>query len=129
MMNAQRPLPYLIAAGLALLAAAAWWQLRPGELGEGFASGNGRIEATEMDVATKLAGRIAHIEVDEGDFVQPGQFLARMDTQELDAQLRQARSAGAPGGEWPTSPPGHGRPAREPEGSAPRPWWCSARPS
>ena len=92
MMNAQRPLPYLIAAGLALLAAAAWWQLRPDELGEGFASGNGRIEATEVDVATKLAGRIASIAVDEGDFVQPGQLLAQMDTQVLDAQLAQARA-------------------------------------
>lgn len=88
----QRPLPYLIAAGLALLAAAIWWQLRPHELGEGFASGNGRIEATEVDVATKLAGRIASIAVDEGDFVQPGQVLARMDTQALEAQLAQARA-------------------------------------
>lgn len=88
----QRPLPYLIAAGLALLAAAIWWQLRPYELGEGFASGNGRIEATEVDVATKLAGRIASIAVDEGDFVQPGQVLARMDTQALEAQLAQARA-------------------------------------
>ena len=92
MMNAQRPLPYLIAAGLALLAAAACWQLRPDKLGEGFASGNGRIEATEVDVATKLAGRIASIAVDEGDFVQPGQLLAQMDTQVLDAQLAQARA-------------------------------------
>ena len=91
-MNARRPLPYLIAAGLALLAAAAWWQLHPDELGEGFASGNGRIEATEVDVATKLAGRIASIAVDEGDFVQPGQLLAQMDTQVLDAQLAQARA-------------------------------------
>jgi HlyD family secretion protein len=88
----QRPLPYLIAAGLALLAAATWWQLRPHELGEGFASGNGRIEATEVDVATKLAGRIASIAVDEGDFVQPGQVLARMDTHALEAQLAQARA-------------------------------------
>ncbi|WP_313118189.1 HlyD family secretion protein [Ectopseudomonas guguanensis] len=85
-------LPYLLAAGLALLAAFAWWQLRPDGLGEGFASGNGRIEATEVDVATKLAGRIASIEVDEGDFVEPGQILARMDTQVLEAQLAQARA-------------------------------------
>ena len=44
-------LPYLLAAGLALLAAFAWWQLRPDGLGEGFASGNGRIEATEVDLS------------------------------------------------------------------------------
>lgn len=82
----------LLAAAVALLAATAWWQLRPNGLGEGFASGNGRIEATEVDVATKLAGRVANIEVDEGDFVEPGQVLARMDTQVLEAQLAQARA-------------------------------------
>jgi len=92
MTNAKRRLPYLIAASLALLAAAAWWQLRPAGLGEDFASGNGRIEATEVDVATKLAGRVASIDVDEGDFVEPGQILARMDTQALEAQLQQARA-------------------------------------
>ncbi len=45
-----------------------------------------------MDVATKLAGRIASIAVDEGDFLQPGQVVARMDTQVLEAQLQQARA-------------------------------------
>ncbi|MDV7212400.1 biotin/lipoyl-binding protein, partial [Azotobacter beijerinckii] len=82
----------IAAALLAGLALVAWIELRPDGLGEGFASGNGRLEATEIDVATKLAGRIAAIAVDEGDFVQPGQILARMDTQTLDAQLNQARA-------------------------------------
>jgi len=80
---------------LAALVAGGWlaWQgLQPEGLGEGFASGNGRIEATEIDVATKLAGRIAQIGVDEGDFVQPGQVIARMDTAVLDAQLSQAKA-------------------------------------
>jgi HlyD family secretion protein len=67
-----------------------WMELRPKGLGEGFASGNGRIEATEIDVATKLAGRILTVAVDEGDFVQPGQVLATMDIQVLQAQLSQA---------------------------------------
>ncbi|SDS31771.1 HlyD family secretion protein [Pseudomonas oryzae] len=80
---------------LAALAGAGWlvWQgLQPKGLGDGFVSGNGRIEATEIDVATKLAGRIAAIEVDEGTFVQPGQVLARMDTTVLQAQLSQAEA-------------------------------------
>ncbi|WUR15143.1 efflux RND transporter periplasmic adaptor subunit [[Empedobacter] haloabium] len=58
--------------------------------GPGFISGNGRIEATEIDVATKLPGRVADILVDEGEFVQAGQPLARMDTQALVAQRDEA---------------------------------------
>ncbi len=38
-------------------------------LPEGFASGNGRIEATEVDVATKLAGRLTAVVPREGDRV------------------------------------------------------------
>lgn len=78
---------------LAALTAGGWlvWQgLQPKGLGDGFVSGNGRIEATEIDVATKSAGRIVAINVAEGDFVQPGQVLARMDTEVLDAQLSEA---------------------------------------
>lgn len=80
---------------LVALAAAGWfaWQsLQPKGLGDGFASGNGRIEATEIDVATKLAGRIVEIAVDEGSFVKPGQIIARMDTEVLEAQLHQAEA-------------------------------------
>ncbi|MGN5594349.1 HlyD family secretion protein [Stutzerimonas nitrititolerans] len=82
----------MIAAVLAVVALLAWLEMRPSGLGEGFASGNGRIEATEIDVATKLAGRVVEINVDEGDFVQPGQVLARMDTEVLQAQLKQAEA-------------------------------------
>lgn len=77
---------------LAGLAALAWFEFRPTGLGEGFASGNGRIEATEVDVATKLGGRVAAIYVEEGDYVEAGQLLASMDTQVLEAQLSQAKA-------------------------------------
>mgnify|MGYP000146600812 CR=1 FL=1 len=82
---------------LALLAAAvagaAWWSL-PGRDGPppGVAVANGRIEATEVQVATKLPGRIDEILVDEGDSVQAGQVVARMDTQELEARLHEAQA-------------------------------------
>lgn len=77
---------------VAVLAALAWQTFKPSGLPEGFASGNGRIEATEVDVATKLPGRVAEIMVDEGDFVKEGQVVARMDTQVLQAQLAQAQA-------------------------------------
>lgn len=68
--------------------------------GEGFAKGNGRIEATEINVSTKLAGRVLDILVEEGEFVRGGQVLAHMQIDVLDAQrdeamaqLRQAQNA------------------------------------
>ncbi|PWB84140.1 MAG: glycoside hydrolase family 43 [Methylocystaceae bacterium] len=61
-------------------------------LPESFASGNGRIEAVEIDVATKIAGRIRDILVDEGDFVTAGQVLADMDSDQLQAQRREAEA-------------------------------------
>jgi HlyD family secretion protein len=70
----------------------AWEQLHDTGPGPGFASGNGRIEATEVDVATKLPGRVDSIAVDEGDFVKAGQPLAKMDIQVLQAQLAEARA-------------------------------------
>jgi len=70
----------------------AWRYLQPAGLPEGFASGNGRIEAREVIVATKAPGRIAEILVDEGDVVTEGQVLARMDTAVLRAQLAQAKA-------------------------------------
>jgi HlyD family secretion protein len=69
-----------------------WQHYRPKGLGEGFASGNGRIEAVEFDVAAKSPGRIIEMYVDDGDFVTAGQVVARMDTQELRAQLSQAQA-------------------------------------
>jgi HlyD family secretion protein len=66
--------------------------LQPESLPEGFTSGNGRIEATELDVATKLAGRVEAVLAQEGDTVAADQVLVRLDTETLEAQLRQARA-------------------------------------
>lgn len=61
--------------------------------GPGFAIGNGRIEATEVDVSAKLAGRIEEILVKEGDFVKQGQPLVRMQISTLEAQLAEAQAS------------------------------------
>ncbi|MGI6246338.1 MAG: HlyD family secretion protein [Pseudochelatococcus sp.] len=85
-----------LTAGVALVMAGGvyfgWRELQPDALPEGIASGNGRIEATEIDVATKAAGRIREVLVQEGDFVAAGQILARMDTDQLQAERRQAEA-------------------------------------
>ena len=84
-----------IAATLAVVLLGGWLLLRwaPWQAqgpGPGFVSGNGRIEATEIAVATKLAGRVLEVLVAEGDFVKAGQPLARMQIDGLQAQREEA---------------------------------------
>jgi HlyD family secretion protein len=69
-----------------------WNRLQPPALPPGIASANGRIEATDIDIATKIAARIKEILVDEGDFVTAGQVLVKMDTLVLEAQRREAEA-------------------------------------
>ncbi len=57
-----------------------------------FAYGNGSLEATEINVATKRAGRLEKVFVKEGDFVNENDILAEMQTDELKADLKKARA-------------------------------------
>ena len=84
----------LLAIAVAVLAAGAyaWTTLRPQGPGNGLVSGNGRIEATEIDVAAKLGGRVQSIVVKEGDFVTAGQPLAHMQIDTLQASHDEARA-------------------------------------
>jgi HlyD family secretion protein len=77
---------------IAVLAAAflAWQVLSRPSLPAGFAAGNGRLEANEVYISAKFPGRVKEVLVNEGDMVDAGQIVARMDTEELEAQLRQA---------------------------------------
>ncbi|MAC78817.1 MAG: glycoside hydrolase family 43 [Rhodobacteraceae bacterium] len=86
-------LPFAI---LVLVVAAIAWAViqerSQAGLPEGIAKGNGRIEAVEIDISTKIAGRLQEIYVDEGDFVTRGQTLAQIETTQLQAQLHQAQA-------------------------------------
>ena len=52
-----------------------WNRTQTSDLPTGFASGNGRIEATEVDISALTGGRIAEITAAEGDFVKAGDML------------------------------------------------------
>jgi HlyD family secretion protein len=77
---------------IAILATAfiAWKVLSKPSLPPGIAAGNGRLEANEVYIAAKIPGRVKEVLVNEGDTVEAGQVVGRMDTEELEAQLRQA---------------------------------------
>ena len=72
-----------------------WWTHRVPPLPPGIASGNGRLEADEIDIQTKFPARIFKLLADEGDLVRAGQVLAIMDTRDLAAQLNAAESQAA----------------------------------
>lgn len=85
-------MPLLILAIVAAGGVLVWQSYQQPELPAGFASGNGRIEATEYDIATKRAGRVTEVLVREGDMVDAGQVLAKIDTRDLEAELREAEA-------------------------------------
>lgn len=66
--------------------------LKKDDLPDGIATGHGRLEVEEVHVAVKYGGRVAEILVDEGDRVETGDVLARLDTAELDANLERAEA-------------------------------------
>jgi len=72
-----------------------WWTHRVPPLPSGITSGNGRLEADEIDIQTKFAGRILKLFADEGDLVRAGQILAIMDARDLAAQLNAAEAQAA----------------------------------
>jgi HlyD family secretion protein len=78
--HAQGPLRNLIA------------RLRGQTLPEGIVKSNGRIEATQVDVSSKYAGRLAQVTVEEGSSVAQGQEIAKLTSPEYDAQLRAANA-------------------------------------
>ena len=69
-----------------------WWSMRPAELPPGITSGNGRLEADEIDIDTKFPERVGKLFVDEGDLVKAGQLVALMDVQDYEAQLKKAQA-------------------------------------
>ncbi|WP_409277647.1 HlyD family secretion protein [Pseudomonas defluvii] len=95
-MSLSQHTPRLFASALiALLMAAGglgYWKSLHDRLPEGLSQGNGRLEATEVQIASKVPGRLAEVLADEGDSVKQGQLLARIDTRTLEAQRTQAEA-------------------------------------
>ena len=85
----------LAAGGIALAGVAALLLFAGSNTGRappGLAKTNGRIEIERVDIASKYAGRLARIDIKEGDDVTPGQTIALMDVAELNAQLAAAKA-------------------------------------
>jgi HlyD family secretion protein len=83
-----------VVACAALAALACWLWLRAAEqkLPEGISVANGRLEAVQLEVATRLAGRVSEVLVHPGDRIEARQVVARMDAAPLSAMLREAQA-------------------------------------
>ncbi len=69
-----------------------WWKHSQSQLPAGISFGNGRLEADEIGIDTKFAGRIAELRADIGDMVTAGQVVARMDTRDLQESLKKSQA-------------------------------------
>ena len=58
----------------------------------GIVATNGRVEATRIDVATKIAGRVIAVIPHEGDMIDAGSVVARLDPAEIEDELHQSEA-------------------------------------
>jgi len=63
-----------------------------GKKDDNFIKVSGNIEATEVNVGFKIAGRIVSLTVQEGDWVDKGKVLSRLDDEDLNQRLELARA-------------------------------------
>jgi len=77
---------------LVIGAAGIWYEAgRRNHQVPGTLSGNGTIEATEVEVGARISGRLLTVVPREGEAVRRGQELASLEAAELEAQVAQAR--------------------------------------
>lgn len=94
-LNVTIPKRLLLSLGAVVIgvgAWAAWHATNHNGQADALVTGNGRIEATEIDIATKLPGRVVDIVAREGDFVEAGQVVAQMQSNVLEAQREEANA-------------------------------------
>jgi len=60
--------------------------------GPSLLTANGHVEATDVRLSTKVSGRLASLDVAEGDVIKKGQVVARLETTDSELALQQARA-------------------------------------
>ena len=84
----------LLVGAVAFLGWAAWQRQERAKikLPAGIVGGNGRIEAVQVDIATKYSGRIDQVLAKEGKLVAPDEVLCVMDSIEMQADLQKSKA-------------------------------------
>ncbi len=73
---------------LAALSVTGWWLLKPPPL-----ILQGEVEAREVHVSSKMAGRVGTLHIEEGRQVVKEELLVELESPEIEAKLRQATAA------------------------------------
>jgi HlyD family secretion protein len=85
------------AIGLTILAALGgaiyWLWTHEDEIPEGLIQASGRIEGDQITIAADVSGRIVEMTAREGDLVEAGRVLARLDDRAVRARVVQAEKA------------------------------------
>lgn len=76
----------------AVVAAVAWYFLKPPTAPLGLASGNGRLEATETAVSTKVQGKLTEVFFREGADLKVDEVAAQLDDIPLKADIKAAQA-------------------------------------
>jgi multidrug resistance efflux pump len=79
------PIVIVVAVALATLGMRSWFK-RDNTL-----TASGTLEARDVNVGSKVGGRVSRVNVLEGDHVQPGQVILSFEDSELNARLLSAR--------------------------------------
>jgi HlyD family secretion protein len=90
--NPRRILPVVVLLAIAALVGW-WWQNNQAAAQTGDLSASGTIEATQVEVAAEIGGRITAVNAAEGDHVTAGAPLVTLDDTLLRAQRDQALAA------------------------------------
>lgn len=86
MRRSARSIPILLLAVATLTQACRREEAAPTRLASGY------VEATDVRVATRVAGRVAEVRVAEGALVKAGDVVAGLATTEIDLAIRRARA-------------------------------------
>ncbi len=79
----------VIVVAVILAAGGAWWWIRASSI---VSTDDARVKGTIASISTKVPGRIETILVREGDSVQAGQLIAKVESTELEVQVAQAQA-------------------------------------
>jgi len=83
---------FLMAAGLLLVAVlgfGGWWWMKSSAV---VSTDDARVKGTIVAVSPKIPGRIESVLVQEGETVQAGQVIARIEKDEIEVQVAQAKA-------------------------------------